>query len=94
MTTNDDDDDTYTVCHRVGAIVGLLLLVCASGVLFWNEGRAVVTSMSLDEGLNLCISLDDSVTKPLKKHENKLVRGSFLCFFSIFFFNLFIFLIV
>jgi hypothetical protein len=51
----------------------LLLLLGSGGLLFWNEGRAVTTSMSLDEGLNLCVSLGDA-GKALKKNEGKLVR--------------------
>lgn len=41
-----------------GILIGLALLVVASGLLFWNEGRAVQTAQSLDEGLSSVIPLD------------------------------------
>ncbi|XP_070191992.1 transmembrane protein 43-like isoform X2 [Littorina saxatilis] len=63
--------DTYTsvsyrhnlgFCERVkqslvAIVVGVILLVVASGLLFWNEGRAVQTAQSLDEGLSKLLSL-------------------------------------
>nr|XP_053630585.1 transmembrane protein 43 homolog [Cherax quadricarinatus] len=36
-------------------VVGVGLLLMGSGLLFWNEGRAVQTSRSLDEGYNAVI---------------------------------------
>ncbi|XP_045592955.1 transmembrane protein 43 homolog [Procambarus clarkii] len=36
-------------------VVGITLLLVGSGLLFWNEGRAVQTSRSLDEGYNAVI---------------------------------------
>ncbi|XP_045165127.2 transmembrane protein 43-like [Mercenaria mercenaria] len=41
----------------VGILVGLVLLVVGSCLLFWNEGRAVQTAKSLDEGLNMVVKL-------------------------------------
>ncbi|XP_062577623.1 transmembrane protein 43-like [Saccostrea cucullata] len=36
----------------IGVLVGIALLIGASVLLFWNEGRAVKTAKSLDEGLS------------------------------------------
>ncbi|XP_056001007.1 transmembrane protein 43-like isoform X2 [Ostrea edulis] len=36
----------------IGILVGIVLLIVASCLLFWNEGRAVKTAKSLDEGLS------------------------------------------
>ncbi|XP_064605666.1 transmembrane protein 43-like [Liolophura sinensis] len=43
-----------------GILAGIALLVAGSGLLFWNEGRAVQTSKSLDEGLSIVQSLRTS----------------------------------
>jgi hypothetical protein len=36
-----------------GIIIGLILVIVAGWVLFWNEGRAVTTARSLTEGAGL-----------------------------------------
>ena len=41
----------------VGFIFGLLLLAASSIGLFWNEGRAVTTARSLDEGAHQVVSV-------------------------------------
>ncbi|KAL5015390.1 hypothetical protein ScPMuIL_009660 [Solemya velum] len=43
----------------VGIVVGVGLLVVASGLLFWNEGRSVQTARSLEEGLSSVVSLEN-----------------------------------
>ncbi|OWF55861.1 Transmembrane protein 43 [Mizuhopecten yessoensis] len=43
-----------------GILIGIVLLVVASGLLFWNEGRAVQTAQSLDEGLASVVPLDNT----------------------------------
>lgn len=40
-----------------GILVGLVLLLISSGLLFWNEGRAVQTAKSLQEGLQMVLLL-------------------------------------
>ncbi|KAH3819307.1 transmembrane protein 43-like [Dreissena polymorpha] len=49
-------------CERIGQsligiLIGAALLLLASGVIFWNEGRAVQTAKSLDEGLSIVVPL-------------------------------------
>ncbi|XP_041349268.1 transmembrane protein 43-like [Gigantopelta aegis] len=41
----------------VGILVGLVILTGASCLVFWNEGRAVQTAKSLDEGLRVVLPL-------------------------------------
>lgn len=41
----------------VAILVGLVLILVGSALLFWNEGRAVQTAKSLDEGLRLAVSV-------------------------------------
>lgn len=43
-----------------GILVGLALLIVSSGLLFWNEGRAVQTAKSLDEGLRSVVALPNT----------------------------------
>ncbi|XP_060075646.1 transmembrane protein 43-like [Ylistrum balloti] len=42
-----------------GILIGTVLLFIASGLLFFNEGRAVQTAQSLDEGLASVVPLDN-----------------------------------
>lgn len=54
--------DNPGFCERVqkslfGIVIGLLLILVSSCLLFWNEGRAVQTAKSLDEGLNVVVPL-------------------------------------
>lgn len=39
----------------VAIVVGLVLILVGSVLLFWNEGRAVQTAKSLDEGMRLAV---------------------------------------
>ncbi|XP_078309391.1 transmembrane protein 43-like isoform X1 [Crassostrea virginica] len=43
----------------VGVLVGIALLIGASCLLFWNEGRAVKTAKSLDEGLSRVLVVEN-----------------------------------
>ncbi|XP_033745885.1 transmembrane protein 43-like [Pecten maximus] len=43
-----------------GILIGIVLLIVASGLLFFNEGRAVQTAQSLDEGLASVVPLDNA----------------------------------
>lgn len=57
----------------VGILVGIVLIIVASVLLFYNEGRAVQTAQSLDEGLASVVPLDN--TKVIMDHNNgKLVH--------------------
>lgn len=78
-----DSNDTVTVTTRngwlqrllksvSGVFVGLILIVVMVGVLFWNEGRAVTTARSLDEGSGMVISVDGTAVDPA--NEGKLVH--------------------
>jgi len=55
-------------------LVGLALFVVAFPVLFWNEGRAVQTAKSLDEGAGAVVSVPADSVDP--GHEGKLVHVS------------------
>jgi hypothetical protein len=55
-------------------LVGLLLFVVAFPVLFWNEGRAVQTAKSLDEGAGAVVTVPADAVDPGK--EGKLVHVS------------------
>ena len=41
----------------MGVLVGLVLFVLAFPLLFWNEGRAVTTYKTLQEGGNIVVSV-------------------------------------
>lgn len=56
-----------------GVLVGLALLVLASGLLFWNEGRAVQTAKSLDEGLNMVVTIQNTQVVSMENN-GKLVH--------------------
>ena len=56
----------------VGALFGLLLVVVAIVVIFWNEGRAIATARSLAEGAGAVVSVDASAVDPA--NEGKLVH--------------------
>ncbi len=61
--------------RSVGAVViGLVLIVAMVVLLFWNEGRAVTTARSLDEGAAAVVSVDASGIDAA--HEGKLVHVS------------------
>ncbi|KAK7086662.1 Transmembrane protein 43 [Halocaridina rubra] len=54
-------------------VIGVVLILVGSGILFWNEGRAVQTSRSLDEGYNAVIKVQSS-TSFVKENNHKLVH--------------------
>ena len=77
--------DTFTeVTHQgffsrigksiVGVLVGIVLSIAAFPVLFWNEGRAVQTAKSLDEGAGAVVSVSADKIDPA--NEGKLVHLS------------------
>jgi len=53
-------------------VLGLLLLFGGSYLLFWNEGRAVKTSMALEEGLKNIV-VPDRIDEVLLENGGKLV---------------------
>jgi hypothetical protein len=53
-------------------LVGLVLFVVSFPILFWNEGRAVKTARSLEEGSGAVVSVSSDVVSPDK--EGKLVH--------------------
>ncbi|GAA5493894.1 hypothetical protein Rhal01_00046 [Rubritalea halochordaticola] len=55
-----------------GILFGLLLIVISFPLLFWNEGRAVKTRKSLDQGSNEVVSLTS--TTPDSANNGKLVH--------------------
>lgn len=55
-------------------LFGLILFVVAFPVLFWNEGRAVQTARSLDEGAGAVVSVPANAVDP--GNEGKLVHVS------------------
>lgn len=55
-----------------GVLVGLLLFIVSFPLLFWNEGRAVTTARSLEEGAGAVISVPADRVDP--SHEGKLVH--------------------
>lgn len=55
-----------------GVVTGLVLIVLSAGLLFWNEGRAVKTARSLDEGAGAAVSADKD--KVDSANEGKLVH--------------------
>lgn len=57
-----------------GILFGLLFLVIAGVLLFWNEGRAVQTARSLAEGRGLVVDVDSASVDPA--NEGKLVHVS------------------
>lgn len=48
-----------------GVFVGLLLIPVALVLLFWNEGRAVMTAKALAEGADIVVSVDSGTIDPL-----------------------------
>lgn len=57
-----------------GVLVGLLMFVISFPLLFWNEGRAVTTAKSLEEGQSAVVSV--SVDKVDAANDKKLVHVS------------------
>ncbi len=57
-----------------GVVTGLVLFVAGFPFLFWNEGRAVATAKSLDEGRGCAVELASPAVDPA--NEGKLVYAS------------------
>lgn len=57
-----------------GVIIGIILIIAMVFGLFWNEGRAVQTARSLDEGLGLVVTVPS--TSVDAANEGKLVHTS------------------
>lgn len=55
-----------------GIVVGLVMVIAAFPLLFWNEGRAVRTAKSLDEGRGAVVTTASDKVDPAK--EGKLVH--------------------
>ncbi|XP_029457236.1 transmembrane protein 43 [Rhinatrema bivittatum] len=55
-----------------GMLIGLLAFALSFYLLFTNEGRAVKTAASLDEGLSIVVSLDN-INRAASQNEGKLV---------------------
>jgi hypothetical protein len=47
-----------------GAVFGLVLVIVAIVALFWNEGRAIATYKSLNEGLSIVVTTDAKQIDP------------------------------
>ncbi|XP_032996979.1 transmembrane protein 43 [Lacerta agilis] len=58
-----------------GMVVGLAAFALSFYILFTNEGRALKTASSLEEGLSLVVPLDD-IQNVLQENERKLVHLS------------------
>lgn len=56
----------------LGVGVGIVLVIGMVGALFWNEGRAVQTQRSLDEGAGLVVSAEPSSVDT--EHEGQLIH--------------------
>jgi hypothetical protein len=54
-----------------GVGAGVVLVGVSFPLIFWNEGRARQTTLSLDEGLSAVVSIDPGAPSP--DHEGKLV---------------------
>ena len=83
--TNDGVSESYTETSQKlwisrigesikGVLTGLALIAAATLLLFWNEGRAVQTARSLDEGTGLVATVDTGRVDPA--NEAKLVHVS------------------
>jgi len=57
-----------------GVVVGIILFILAIPLIFWNEGRAVKTEMSLREGAKAVVSIDSENVN--SANEGKLVHVS------------------
>lgn len=82
------DEDTHVVrefkadksiCSRVmgtlgGAILGFFVIMTAIGLLYYNEGRAVVEYMSLAEGSGICTTIEPVIGPDTAEFNNKLVH--------------------
>ncbi len=57
-----------------GIITGIILIIVASILLFWNEGRAVKRDKTLNEGIGLVLSVKPETVTPA--NEGKLIHIS------------------
>ncbi|XP_031566378.1 transmembrane protein 43-like [Actinia tenebrosa] len=74
LTYKDNPGFLDRLQSSCGATVfGILLVIFAFPVLYWNEGRAVETAMALDEGLRAVVSLP-SITEIQRQYQDKLVH--------------------
>jgi hypothetical protein len=55
-----------------GVIIGFILLLIATGVLWWNEGRAIKRTKALEEGQSSVVSV--STEKALEENNAKLIH--------------------
>ena len=62
------------VGRLVASVVGLLMVLGAGWLLFWNEGRAVKTQQALEEGRDAVVTLL-TVEKELEANEGCLVHA-------------------
>lgn len=58
-----------------GILFGLVVLLLAVGVLFWNERRVVLRSQALVEGFGRVVSVDSSAVDPANNQELVYLTG-------------------
>ncbi|MBV8747852.1 MAG: hypothetical protein JO134_22725, partial [Xanthobacteraceae bacterium] len=58
----------------LGVLIGIVLIIAAIVLLFWNEGRAVTTARSLAEGSRAVVEVGSASVDPA--NEGKLVYVS------------------
>ena len=58
-----------------GVVIGFALFIAGFPVLFWNEGRSVNTANAIDEGEEVCISVESNASID-QEMEGKLVHMS------------------
>ena len=58
----------------VGVVIGLVLIMASAVGLFWNEGRAVQTAQSLEEGAASVVNVESDTVDP--DNEGELVHFS------------------
>lgn len=56
------------------AFIGCILSICGSGILFWNEGRAVHIAISLEEAISGAVSISGSLNDIDHMYEGRLVH--------------------
>lgn len=54
--------------------MGPLLVIIAVSMMWWNEGHAVYTAQSLDEGANRVVSLEELADLPVRERNGALVH--------------------
>ena len=55
----------------LGVLIGIVLIIAAIVLLFWNEGRAVTTARSLAEGSHAVVAVGSASVDPA--NDGKLV---------------------